>query len=460
MATMGLMNAAQLLDGHYNGPDLDFGSVSTDTRSLLPGDVFVALKGPNFDGHGFVDKARNSGAIAAVISDSVDVDMPLITVGDTGKALMKLAQEWRRQHPIPTVAITGSNGKTTVKEMVAAILSCRGKVLATRGNFNNEIGLPLTLFRLSDDDEYAVLELGASALGEIGRLVTVAMPQVAVLTNAGPAHLQGFGSIDRVATAKGEIFSTLTAGDTAIINADDVYAPQWRDTVASDVNILTFGWQGDADVHLRDQALATRLVDGAFETRFGLAHNDEAVDVILHLAGLHNVSNALAAAAACLALGVDLKTIVRGLKQLLPVSGRLAPLAGRSGAQIIDDSYNANPGSVDAAIKLLAACQGERWLVLGDMGDLGQGASELHHDIGVVAREMGIDRLYACGTLSAHAVSGFGDAGHHFDSREALVAALQPQLGESVVLLVKGSRSAAMDRVVTALSAEPTGEGC
>jgi len=345
---------------------------------------------------------------------------------------------------LPLVAITGSNGKTTTKEMIAAILSRAGKALATRGNLNNDIGVPLTLMRLDASYRHGVIEMGANHPGEIAYLVNITRPQVAVITNAGSAHLEGFGSIEGVARAKGEIYGALEADGVAVINADDAYADLWR-ALAAKCRVFSFGidkpadvsakWQGD--VHGSHLHLHTPVGDA---------------ELNLALPGRHNVMNALAATAAALAMGVSLDGVVKGLEGLAPVGGRLQIREGINGATIIDDSYNANPVSLRAGIDVLAACQGRRYLALGDMGELGADAEQLHAEAGTYARQAGIDGVYATGPLSKGAVEAFGTGGHHFAEQQQLIAALKTELDSGVTVLVKGSRSSRMERVVAGLT--------
>lgn len=444
MMTMLLSEAARMLDGHCRDGDVVFRGVSTDSRQLQAGNLFVALQGPNFDGHDYLDRAIEQGAAAAAVSRPVASDLPLLEVDDTRLALGRLAGHWRSRFDLPVIAITGSNGKTTVRAMTQAIMECAGPTLSTQGNLNNDIGVPLTLFRLAAEDRYAVVEMGANHPGEIDYLARIAQPTIAVVTNAGPAHLEGFGDLDGVAHAKGELFACLDSAGTAVINADDRYAGLWRE-LAGDSRVMDFGlsgaaavtadWQGDAagsDVKLRTPAgeLAVRLA----------------------LPGRHNVMNALAATAAALAAGVDLACIGRGLETLQPVAGRFNIHNLRGGVTVIDDTYNANPESLSVAIDVLAMADGEKWLVLGDMGELGAAAAEMHRGAGRRAREAGIDRLFTLGELAAEAVEGFG-GGIASGSQAELLEALQAGLRQGVHILVKGSRRMRMEQVVEMLGA-------
>ncbi len=434
---------ASQIGARFHGEDLPFPEVSIDSRTLRPGELFVALRGPSFDGHAFVEDARVKGAAALMVDQRLDTPLPAIEVADTRIGLGEMARVWRNRFSLPLVAVTGSNGKTTVKEMLAAILGERGALLATRGNLNNDIGVPLTLLRLRPGHRAAVIEMGANHAGEISRLTSLASPTVALITNAAAAHLEGFGSLEGVAHAKGEIYGGLNSDGTAIVNADDSFAGLWLE-LNRGRKVITFGLERDADVSAtwdgdaQGSSLALTTPRGNIELR-------------LSLPGRHNVMNALAAAAAALAMGVELESIRSGLQSVAPAPGRLEQKRGIGGARIIDDSYNANPASLGAALKVLAAAAGERLLVMGDMAELGEDALRLHRQIGCMARDQGIQRLYATGDLSRAAVEAFGPGGRHFDNREQLIAALRGELDAATTLLVKGSRSMRMERVVDAL---------
>ena len=451
MIRMTLSHVAAALDGRLLGGDAAFQAVSTDSRHLAPGELFVALTGPHFDGNDFVGQAAVHGAVAAVVSRPVDVAMPCLLVADTRVALGRLAALWRAACPAQVVAVTGSNGKTTLKEMIAAILRERGPVLSTTGNLNNDIGVPLTLLRLQDE-RYAVIEMGANHLGEIRYLSGLARPDVAVLNNAGRAHLEGFGSPENVARAKAEIIAGLEPHGTFVYNADSPWAPLWRD-LAAGRNCLSFGLEAAADVTSPGSARLDWTARG-FQNRFTIRAGGDAVDVGLALAGAHNRSNALAAAGAALALGCTLEQVRDGLARIAPVRGRLAPLCRHDGAWVIDDSYNANPDSVAAAIAVLAAAPGRKRLVLGDLAELGPDSAALHAGIGAEARSAGVDALYTVGVASAAASRGFGGGARHFADQAGLVDALRQAVGAGDVVLVKGSRSARMEQVVAALTTE------
>ena len=451
MIRMKLSQVAATLEGRLLGGDAAFSAVSTDSRHLAPGDLFVALKGPRFDGNDYVGQAAVHGAVAAVVSRRVDVAMPCLLVPDTRLALGRLASLWRGASPARVVAVTGSNGKTTVKEMIAAILQERGSVLSTVGNLNNEVGVPLTLLRLGDEP-FAVVEMGASHLGEIRYLSELARPDVAVLNNAGRAHLEGFGSEENVARGKAEIVSGLQARGTFVYNADSRWSPLWRD-LAAGRDCLTFGVEPGADVTSPGSARLHWTARG-FHNGFAVRTAQGTVDVQLALAGAHNRCNALAAAAAATALGCTLEQIRAGLARVEPVRGRLRPRRRVDGAWVIDDSYNANPDSVAAAIAVLAAAKGRRLLVIGDLAELGADSAALHADIGRQARAAGVEALYTVGLASEAAHRSFGAGAAHFADQSALVGALRRAVGPGDVVLVKGSRSAGMEKVVAALTTE------
>jgi UDP-N-acetylmuramoyl-tripeptide--D-alanyl-D-alanine ligase len=440
---MTLAAAARVLNGTLHGADTTFAGVSTDTRSLQRGELFVALTGPNFDGHAFLEAAANQGAAGAVVARADHARLPVVEVADTRLALGKLAAYWRRQFRIPVIAVTGSNGKTTVKNMIAAILIGRGATLATQGNLNNDIGVPLTLLRLREGDQYAVIEMGMNHAGEIDYLTRLAQPTVALVNNAAVAHLAGLGSVEAVARAKGEIYAGLGPDGIAIVNADDDYAGLWR-RLAAPRTVLTFGLERPADVSadytLDPQGSTIRL------------HTPQGgITMRLSLLGRHNVMNALAAGSAAVAAGASLADIQAGLEKLKAVSGRLEVKRGVRGARVLDDTYNANPGSLAAGIEVLRAAGGERLLVLGDMGELGPTAADIHRRVGELAKRVGIERLYAVGELSREAVAAFGEGARHFGSHEELVTDLRQVLHAGMTVLVKGSRLMKMERVVAGI---------
>lgn len=431
-----------------------FKAVSTDTRKIAAGDLFVALQGPNFDAHDFVAQAVEKGAVAAVVSRKLDLDIPQWIVADTRIALGQIALANRQRFQGDVYAVTGSSGKTTVKEMLNAILSQQHQVLATWGNLNNDIGVPLTLFELNAAHQVAVIEQGASAIGEIAYTTALSLPDVAILNNAMGAHLEGFGSLQGVVQAKGEIFSTLQDnGGTAIINKDDPNAGYWLKQTENVKRKLFSVTDPDADI-FADQITAGG--NGCY--RFQLHLDGEQQPVQLAVMGRHNVSNALAAAAAVSVKGVKLPEIVSGLEAFTAVGGRMRPLHTKRGALLIDDSYNANRGSVNAASALLADLDRESVLVLGDMAELGQEAATEHYQVGCRAAQKGVGHLWVTGVLSRHSVQGYlengGADGRHFADKAELIAALEKEHTPEMAILVKGSRSAAMDQVVVHLADE------
>jgi UDP-N-acetylmuramoyl-tripeptide--D-alanyl-D-alanine ligase len=438
MSWLGLDRIANLVNGRLLGQDVPVEGVYTDTRKLAQGRLFVALKGPRFDAHEFV---RDDLAAAGVmVSRPCETRLPQVIVEDTKAALGRLSANWRAGLDLPVIGLTGSNGKTTVKEMTASILSVSGSVLATRGNLNNDIGVPLTLLELRAGHERAVIEMGANHPGEIAYLTSLVRPTIAMVTNAGPAHLEGFGTIEGVSRAKGEIYAGLREDGVALINADDTYADYWRGLVGEH-RVLSFGLDAPADISAQP----------ADRDRWEITTPAGAVVLRLPLPGRHNLMNALAATAASLAAGATPEQVRDGLESMRPVDGRMQQLASATGLQLIDDTYNANPGSLSAALEVLAAAPGERWLILGDMGELGSAAAEIHRSAGRQAREAGIERLYALGPLSREAVGGFGEGAAHFERLEDLCEALRGVGRAGVTALVKGSRSMRMERVVECL---------
>ena len=432
------------------GADRDYAGAGIDTRTLAAGELFFALPGAYVDGHDFVSAAAERGAAAAVVARPVDADLTQLVVDDVAAALTAAGAHARNGYGGTLAAITGSNGKTTVKQMLAAICGAAGPALATRGNLNNHLGVPLTLLRLGDQAR-AVVEMGASHAGEIAALCDLARPRVGAVTNAGAAHLEGFGSLEGVARAKGEMFSHLPADGIAVINADDDYAALWRE-LAGSRRQLSFGVRAQADVTACD----IELDDHA--SAFTLVMPDGQARLCLPLAGRHNVINALAAAACAYATAIDIQTIVGALTGMQPVAGRLAVTAARHGARLVDDSYNANPGSLTVALDWLAAQPGPRWVVLGDMAELGAHAETSHREAGRAARAAGVERLWVTGGQTRAAAAAFGAGGQWFVDHDALNAALTGALAEAdnrgAIVLVKGSRSARMDRVADALRLE------
>lgn len=451
MNTLRLAQVAERLEGVLVGDDARFARVATDSRTLPADALFVALQGPRFDGHDFIPQAIAAGACGLLVSEQRDASVPQIRVDNTRLGLGRLAALWRDSFPVPLVGITGSNGKTTVKELVAAILAQRGPVLATRGNLNNDIGLPLTLLRLQGET-YAVVEMGANHPGEIGYLTHIARPDVAVITNAGAAHLEGFGDLPGVARAKGEILGGLVPEGVAVLNADDAFFADWRQQLA-ERRLISFGCSPRAHVHGDLDRVETRWTETGFRSAMQVHFAELAFQVELRLAGRHNLMNALAAVAAALAMGCTVEQIQRGLASVEPVNGRLQVWRSATGLRLIDDSYNANPDSLAAAIAVLQQAPGERWLVLGDLAELGAQAPAQHAEIGRRVRAAGVPHLFTLGRLSRHAAETFGNGAEAFEQIDDLVDALQARTTAGDTLLIKGSRSAGMERVVKLLLA-------
>lgn len=448
---MSLGEAAMALEACRMGADVVFGGAGSDSRSVAAGELFVALRGERFDGHAFLGAAKNRGAVAAMvdeksgfgIQDSENFALPLLVVPDTRIGLGRLAAYWRGKFSLPLVALTGSNGKTSVKEMLASILRehCgAASVLATEGNLNNDIGVPLMLLKLRSRHRYAVIEMGMNHPGEVAYLAGLAAPEVALVINAGLAHVGLLGSVEAVARAKGEIFQGLSARGTAVINADDPFSGLWRE-LAGERRIFDFGLTRTALVRAD-----YRLED--FGSRITLRLPQGEIATTLQVPGRHNVENALAAAAAAVALEIPPQAIAAGLAAFTGVAGRLQKKRAWHGAALIDDTYNANPDSVRAALAVLAAAPGPKLLVLGDMGELGKDGAKLHAGIGSAAQQAGVDALLALGELAAHAAAAFGPGARHFTRIEDLLAELKNRLAPGVTVLVKGSRFMQMERVV------------
>ena len=439
----------QLTSGRLIGADVEFTSVSTDSRTLSKGALFVALHGPNFDGHEYIQTAIARGASAALVSREVNVALPQVLVPEVLAGLSQFACTWRRQFSFPVIGVTGSNGKTTAKEMLGSILAQRGACLVTRGNLNNHIGVPLTLLRLNATHQSAVIEMGANHRREIAALTALAEPDIGLVTNAGAAHLEGFGGLEGVAQGKGELYLALPPTGTAIINADDRYADYWRAHCATK-NMISFGIEHPADFTARN-IVAHHTAQGA-QTSFELHAPQGVITVNLQLVGTHNVRNALGAAAAATAAGATLGDIQAGLNAMRPVGGRLQTKAAIHGAALIDDSYNANPSSVQAGLDALQNLGGRRWLIFGDMLELGPDAARLHADMGAYARSTGIERLLAVGEYTPHTVAAFGEGAEWFASLDALIAVAQRAITPNVTVLIKGSRGNRLERVAAALA--------
>lgn len=455
MSWLSLSDVADMTSGkllNSQAKDVAVNGVGIDTRKIKSDELFIAIKGERFDAHHFVQDLEGKVA-AALVSEVIDCDVPQVLVKDTKLALAALAQAWRSRFTEAVIGLTGSNGKTTLKEMVSAILSQEGNVLATLGNFNNDIGMPLTILRIRDEHDYAVIEMGANHFDEIDFLTNIAKPNIAVINNAGPAHLEGFGDVEGVSRAKGEIFNGLAEDGIAIINADDDYADYWKSLNKGHTQrkVITFGIAADADVSGVYQGGGLLTVK---------VNKDEA-QVQLNLQGKHNAMNALAATSVAVALGVDLQTVKKGLESLQAVPGRLAIIKGMQGCNLLDDTYNANPASVNAAIDVLAEVSGTRVMVLGDMGELGgndETIKSIHADIGAKANHAGIEKMFCFGKYSAKACEGFGSPENAYSEMDeltsSLISTLKNNIGADMTILVKGSRSAHMERVVDVLRAE------
>jgi len=449
-----LRPVAERVGGRLLGADAPFSAVVTDSRADCTGALFVALRGERFDGHDYVAGAQAKGAAAALVDHALPLDLPQWVVADTRLALGSLAAAWRARFPGRVAAITGSNGKTTVKELLAAILSQVGPTRATQGNLNNDIGMPLTLLR-ARDEAFLVLEMGANHPGEIACMTAIGQPDAALITNAGRAHLEGFGSLDAVARAKGEIAQGLPPDGVFVVPGDSPYTPLWQGLAAGRA-VLTFALDTPADLWAASGSIASRWDADGFRTAFVANRGGTLLPLELRLAGVHNVRNALAAAAAALALGVGIDAVRAGLLALAPVPGRLCPRSG-GGRRIIDDTYNANPDSVAAAVAVLTGLPGRPWLVLGDLGELGPRSLDLHREAGSQARAAGVERLFCVGPRSAAAADAFGAGAQHFADQAALAAHLRAAMTPDTLVLIKGSRAARMELVLNALCDDRNG---
>jgi UDP-N-acetylmuramoyl-tripeptide--D-alanyl-D-alanine ligase len=452
---MTLAQTAMVLGGELRGSDARFDDVCTDSRTLKKGDLFVALRGEKYDGHDFVAKAAAAGAVAALVdrgyvdaATNVAPGLPLAAVADTTVALGALAAHWRRQFNIPLIAVVGSNGKTTVKEMIAACLRAHfgdAAVLATRGNLNNHIGLPLTLLALREAHRVAVVEVGMNHPGETAQLAAIAAPTIAVINNAQREHQEFMRSVADVAIEHVSLIAALAEDGVAVINADDAHAAVWRNAAGSR-RVRDFGLRQAAAVHAQCRMQAA-------SAHIEIATPEERTAFELPLAGEHNVRNALAAIAAATAAGASIEACTRALARFVAVKGRLQIKTGRCGAMLIDDTYNANPDSVRAAIDVLARAPGRKLLVLGDMGEVGTQGAAFHEEVGVYARDAGINGLYALGELAAVTAQAFGAGGRHYPRIEDLLAEVEAALGPQTAVLVKGSRFMQMERVVRSIEA-------
>jgi len=458
---MTLSQIAHVINAKHIGADVTFTSVGADSRNIKAAQLFVALKGERFDGHAFVSQALEKGAAAVLVNADANIaqsTQPALIVEDTYLALGQIAQYWRQQFNCPLIAVTGSAGKTTVKEMLASILqaaSSPAHVLATQGNLNNHIGMPMTLLKLNAQHQFAVIEMGMNHTGEIAYLSQIAQPNVALINNAGSAHIGELGSLEAIAKAKGEIFEGLSQGGVAIINVDDTFAPLWQNLTQNHRH-MTFGVNQQADIRAT-YTLNTDAVDLQLHTPVG------DIQVNLPAAGVHNVYNALAASSAAIAVGAPLNAIKVGLENYQGVKGRMQHVTGINGALIIDDTYNANPVAMKAAIDVLAAREGKKYVVLGDIGELGDQALALHAEVGAYASLANIDGLFTLGTLSQAMTDAYNQnktlhqqtpSAQHFSNLENLIATLTPYLQKDSTILVKGSRFMAMERVVQKLSVQ------
>lgn len=445
-----LADIARWTGGRLIGADATVAAISTDTRAIATGALFVALRGERFDAHDFIAQAEAAGASAVMVSRPVDTALPQVHVADTQEALGELAAGLHQGRPAVVLALTGSNGKTSVKSLLHGILSRAGRAYVNPGNLNNEIGLPLAVIGAPEDAQFAVYEMGAGKPGDIAYLCSVVAPNVALVNNIAAAHIERLGSLHGIAETKGAIYEALPDDGIAVVNADDAFAPYFMQRIGAR-RVLRFGLEQDADVRARD------VVSDAAGSRFTLLTPAGRAEVRLPLPGRHAVSNALAAAAMALAAGAGFDAVVAGLEGAEPVKGRQVAHALPNGNVLVDDSYNANPGSLAAAIATLSG-KGESWLVLGDMRELGPDGPALHAEAGRQARSAGLARVWTIGALAAETSRAYGDGGRHFESREALVKALREALlqASGVRCLVKGSRGSAMDVVVAGVLA---GEG-
>ncbi|MGI9212005.1 MAG: UDP-N-acetylmuramoyl-tripeptide--D-alanyl-D-alanine ligase [Methylococcaceae bacterium] len=450
-----LSDWARVTGGEWQGDDICLSSLSIDTRKLEPGQAYLAIRGERFDGNDFVAEAERCGASALIVERWVDSGLPQVKVADGRLALGYLAKEWRTAWGGIVIGITGSNGKTTVKELVAALLAESGAVWKTQGNFNNDIGVPLTLLQLREAHRYAAIEMGANHPGEIDYVAQLAMPNVAIISNAGPAHLEGFGSVEGVAKAKGELLDALPADGIALLNVDDPFHDQWRERAGSR-RVLRFGFSDKAEVRAHSDSVVTGFQDGRFHTRFTADVDGRHLDIHLPLCGRHNVRNALAALAVGHVLGLDDRALMSGMMNIARVSGRFQPLKGQRNMLLIDDTYNANPASVEAALAVLADWPGEAWMALGSLGELGDTSPALHAALGHKVRAAGVTRLLATGPDVEHTLTAFGAGARYCSNQADMIEHILNEPVAPAILLIKGSRSQQMERVVAALREQDT----
>lgn len=431
--------------------EFEFTGVEIDSRKPCNGSLFVAIRGENFDGHDFVDAAVKKGAVAVVVEKDLPIDIPQIRVEDCKIALAKIATAWRRQLDVQIVAVTGSNGKTTVKEMLGQILSNRYPALMTAGNLNNDIGVPLTLFRLAPQDRFAVVEMGANHVDEIRQLVSIAEPDVVYVNNAREAHVEGFGSLRNVVIAKGEMYRYCKADALAVFNDDEVSVTEWKSTAATPHH-LVFSMQHDADVTASFEV-------GVNQLQMCVQYQNKQASCELNLLGSHNAQNALAAITLALACGLTLKEACQGMNGFSGVAGRQQSKRGPRDSLIIDDSYNANPDSLAAAVDVLCSLPGSPWLALGDMAELGAESQALHDQAARNAKDKGVLKFFALGDKACHASHVFGENGFCFTDHETMATKIRSRLNADVNLLVKGSRSAHMEKLVEELAQQESKSG-
>jgi len=447
---MRLQEIQKLTGGQLCGADAAFNSVSIDTRTLQAEDLFIAISGEQFNGNRFVKAAAEKQAVAAITSEKVEVSLPTLQVEDSRIALGKLGACNRELSEARVIALTGSQGKTTVKEMTASILTHCGEVLKTKGNLNNDFGVPLTLIKLEEKHQFAVIELGANAPGEIAYISALTKPHIVHITNIAPTHLEGFGDLDGVARAKGEIWESLADDGIAVLNLDDAYGGQWMETLKSR-NFVSISALGKANA---DFKVSDLQFDDARHSTFNLMPPLGSVEIKLSLPGQHNVANALAAAALSMQVGAELSDVKKGLESMQSVNGRMQTQTGLKNSTLIDDSYNASPSSFQAAIDVLAQHEGTTIIAMGEMGELGVEAEKAHKDIGIYAKEKGIDYLFGIGALSEFALRGFAGEGKISSDLDALAQHIKPMLNQQAKVLIKGSRSSGMDKLAQLLKPE------
>lgn len=445
MSRLTLTEIAEALALPIPPQDININAVTTDSRTLQAGDLFVALHGENFDGHNFVEQAVAAGAAAVLVDREVQADVPVLQVADTLRAYAQIAAVYRSKFSIPIAAVTGSCGKTTVKNMLTSILSQAGKVLAPEGSFNNEVGVPYTILKLRPDHDFAVFELGAKKKGDIEYLMQIVKPDVALINNAAPAHLETFGDVDGIAKVKGEIYEQLQG--TAALNVDDVYAPYWL-SIIKDHPVITFGLESKADI------TCAFIIEEHNQIRFDLVTDIGQATVTMQVLGTHNVMNALAATALARGLKISLPHIKAGLEAFAPTTRRMQVKPGKHGARVIDDSYNANPVAMRKAIEVLAKQQGRKIMVVADMLEMGHDAVNLHAELGKQIREAQIDKLYAYGDLARHTANAYGDEGAFFTDKDQLTNALLKTMDKDTVVLVKGSNGMHLEEVINVIVAE------